>query len=709
MFWKPGSSRPALDRDTEDSFVIHNPLHKLPLSAQRRGLPISAHRESILYALEHYSVLIVVGETGCGKSTQIPQYLFEGGWSDGGRVIGCTQPRRLAAISVATRVAQEMSSALGKTYMTNGSLLREFIRDPLLRRYSIIMLDDIHERTKVMRKRKKDFKVIVCSATINAETFKEYFEKGNVAILSVGKSLHQVQNLYLKEPTSSYLETAVRTALKIHRMESPGDILVFLPGVSEVESCRRRLSDLVNVPNLDICPLHGSLPVKQQMSFFSGSTSRNTNRRCIIATNIAEASVTLRNIRYVVDSGFVKLPIYSSSAACNQRSGRAGRTRPGKYNTIPAMQRSCLAWVVLILKGLHIENVLRFDFIAPPPASALAASLELLFSLVGQSMAEFPVTPRLSKMILSSITLGCTEDALSLAAMLSRQELLLESRKKWANSSGDHMTLLSIYNAFQNEEQYSNRGCHGWCAEQMFDRRVLLRAAELRSHLEIFTKRFQYSTHDPKSILQCGYITIRENRDVSLFDTSSLEIITNFHKPDWVVFHESVLTSGSFIKEVSAINPIWLVDIAPHYYAIHDDGIDAKTGKRKSDFTDRRKLRSTIQNINKEKSKSNNTSSVLERIRSSGFSGNADGGAGGANVVGGINRRGNKPSKGWSAGEVSEKRSTKPSKGWSAGEVSDNIQNNRTTNKSLIFSKTNSSTIGKKRKRPRRRKKVSGL
>ena len=307
-FWKPQSNVSA-DRHGGDSILTNNKNLHLSLAQQRQSLPIAAQKSNILYALEKYSTVVVTAETGSGKSTQLPQYLHEAGWTRGGRCIACTQPRRMAAITVAARVADEFGCTLGEEvgyavrfdskcstktlikYCTDGLLLREFMSDPLLSKYSIIMVDEAHERSlqsdlvlgllkKIQRKR-DDLRVIVTSATVDSETIKEFFErnkdstkddrsKDTACILSVQGRVHPVDVLYLQKPALNYIIAAAETVLKIHsREDSKGDILVFLPGAEEIDNCIQALEDRGErfARSLVLVPLYGSLPIAMQMRY----------------------------------------------------------------------------------------------------------------------------------------------------------------------------------------------------------------------------------------------------------------------------------------------------------------------------------------------------------------------------------------------------------------------------------------------------------
>ena len=392
LFWRPNAARPAaaassfVDRDRagdEEATAVGswNPNERLSLAQQRLRLPIFANRRELLYMVERYRTTVVVGHTGCGKTTQIPQYLHEAGWTAGGRVVGCTQPRRVAAVSVAQRVAEEMGEALGGTvgyavrfddccsreatrlkFMTDGLLLTEFMSDPLLSRYSVLMVDEAHERSlttdvllgllKKLLHARDDLRLIVASATVDALRFKEFFELrssggggggggGTAGIVSLrGSGVHEVAMHFAEAPVSDYLSHAVESAWRLHVSPEEGDVLLFLTGQQEVDTAVSLLTDraLAERPRrrLLALPLYGSLSHAAQMRAFAPPPPGA--RKVIVATSIAETSVTIDGVVFVVDCGWTKqrqqnpstlhealVVVPESRANARQRAGRAGR------------------------------------------------------------------------------------------------------------------------------------------------------------------------------------------------------------------------------------------------------------------------------------------------------------------------------------------------------------------------------------------------
>lgn len=471
----------------------------LTLVEQRQSLPIYKLRDDLIKAVTDNQILIVIGETGSGKTTQITQYLGECGFTARGK-IGCTQPRRVAAMSVAKRVAEEFGCRLGQEvgytirfedctspetvikYMTDGMLLRECLMEAELKTYSVIMLDEAHERTihtdvlfgllKTAVQKRPELKLIVTSATLDAVKFSQYFFEA--PIFTIPGRTFPVEVLYTKEPETDYLDASLITVMQIHLREPPGDILLFLTGQEEIDTACEILYERMkslgpDVPELIILPVYSALPSEMQTRIFDPAPAGS--RKVVIATNIAETSLTIDGIFYVVDPGFVKQKVYNSKtgmdslvvtpisqAAAKQRAGRAGRTGPGKCyrlyterayrdemlpTPVPEIQRTNLATTVLQLKTMGINDLLHFDFMDAPPVESLVMALEQLHSLsalddeglltrLGRRMAEFPLEPNLSKMLIMSVALQCSDEILTIVSMLSVQNVFYRPKDKQA-------------------------------------------------------------------------------------------------------------------------------------------------------------------------------------------------------------------------------------------------------------------------------------
>ena len=376
-FWKPGDQVPVEQEVKEVGEVVHYAL--LSIEKQKEKLPVYQYKKHILYSIDNYQTIIIVGETGSGKSTQIPQYIAEAGWVEQNRKgIVITEPRRIAAVTLATRVADEQNVKLGhdvgyairfdncsdpsKTvikYVTEGVLLSEMMTDPLLSKYSVVMVDEVHERSvntdiclgllKKIQAKRQDLRLIITSATIDAEMLKQFFlnkDEDNVCVMSIEGRHYPIEIFYTKNPVADYIKSTIDVILQIHLKEEVGDILVFLTGQDEVEQVvKETINRLRLLRNqgmkkyLQVLPLYSALPASEQMKVFEAKPNRNT-RRVVVATNIAETSVSIEGIVYVIDCGFVKLNMcdpktgtYSlavqvaSQASMQQRAGRAGRFR----------------------------------------------------------------------------------------------------------------------------------------------------------------------------------------------------------------------------------------------------------------------------------------------------------------------------------------------------------------------------------------------
>nr|XP_029734851.1 LOW QUALITY PROTEIN: ATP-dependent RNA helicase DHX8-like [Aedes albopictus] len=630
----------------------------MSLVEQRQSLPIYKLRDDLIKAVTDNQILIVIGETGSGKTTQITQYLAECGFIARGK-IGCTQPRRVAAMSVAKRVAEEYGCRLGQEvgytirfedctsqetvikYMTDGMLLRECLVDFDLKAYSVIMLDEAHERTihtdvlfgllKQAVQRRPELKLIVTSATLDAVKFSQYFFEA--PIFTIPGRTFPVEMLYTKEPETDYLDASLITVMQIHLREPPGDILLFLTGQEEIDTACEILYERMkslgpDVPELIILPVYSALPSEMQTRIFDPAPPGS--RKVVIATNIAETSLTIDGIYYVVDPGFVKQKVYNSKtgmdslvvtpisqAAAKQEAGRAGRTGPGKAyrlyterayrdemlpTPVPEIQRTNLATTVLQLKTMGINDLLHFDFMDAPPVESLVMALEQLHSLsaldneglltrLGRRMAEFPLEPNLSKMLIMSVALQCSDEILTIVSMLSvqnvfyrpkdKQALADQKKAKFNQIEGDHLTLLAVYNSWKN-----NKFSNAWCYENFVQIRTLKRAQDVRKQLLGIMDRHKldvvsagkntvrvqkticsgFFRNAAKKDPQEGYRTLVDSQVVYIHPSSAL-----FNRqPEWVVYHELVQTTKEYMREVTTIDPKWLVEFAPAFFRFSD-------------------------------------------------------------------------------------------------------------------------------------------
>lgn len=635
------------------------------LREQREYLPAFAVREELLRVIRDNQVVIVIGETGSGKTTQLTQFLYEDGYGKTG-MIGCTQPRRVAAMSVAKRVSEEMEVKLGSTvgyairfedctsketvikYMTDGVLLRESLNEPDLDRYSCVIMDEAHERAlntdvlmglfKKILQRRRDLKLIVTSATMNSKRFSDFY--GGAPEFTIPGRTFPVDVMFHRSPVEDYVDQAVQQILAIHVGKPAGDILVFMTGQEDIEvTCeltRERLDALNDPPKLSILPIYSQMPADLQAKIFDRAPPGV--RKCIVATNIAETSLTVDGIMYVVDAGYSKLKVYNprmgmdtlqitpiSQANASQRSGRAGRTGPGQayrlftekafrdemyIQTIPEIQRTNLSNTVLLLKSLGVKDLLDFDFMDPPPQDTITTSLFDLWALgaldnlgelteLGRKMNAFPMDPSLAKLLIMSEQYGCSEEMVTIVSMLSvpnvfyrpkeRQEESDAAREKFFVPESDHLTYLHVYTQWK-----SNGYSDGWCIRHFLHSKSLRRAKEVRDQLldimkmqnmEMISSGTDWDVirkcicsgyyHQAAKVKGIGeYINLRTSVTVQLHPTSALYGLGFL--PDYVVYHELILTSKEYMSTVTSVDPHWLADLGGVFYSVKEKGYSAR-------------------------------------------------------------------------------------------------------------------------------------
>ncbi|KAJ3812817.1 P-loop containing nucleoside triphosphate hydrolase protein [Lentinula aff. lateritia] len=579
-----------------------NPFTKLPHSAQYRNilearytLPVYSQMDEFLEIFSTNQTIVMVGETGSGKTTQIPQFVT---YSDlphtKGKLVACTQPRRVAAMSVAQRVADEMDVQLGKQvgysirfedmteadttflkYMTDGMLLREAMNDKELSRYSTIILDEAHERTvatdilmgllKNIARQRKDLKIIVISATLDVVKFQSYLslhdsaaggEPSPVPLFKVPDRTHPVEIFYTQEPEPDYVEAAIRTVLMIHCAEDPGDILLFLTSEEEIEdaypSSQQRIFD--------------AAPKPSQEGYSPG-------RKVVVSTNIAETSLTIDGIVYVVDPGFSKQMVYNprirvesllvspiSKTSAQQRAGRAGRTRPGKCfsrhdrrlytekdfiseleeQTHPQILLSNLANAVLELAKLGIKVLVRFDFLDAPAPETLCVHWN-------SSIILLHLMTKLAKMLIVSPYFKVSSEILTITAMLSNKH-----DRNWA--SNNFLSARALAQAENVRAQLLR-------TMEKYDIDVISLENEKKRNLGI------------RQALACGffmhvahkegenYLTVKDNQVVALHPSCGLD-----PQPEWVLYNEFILTKRPYIRTVTEVKPEWLLEYAPIYF-----------------------------------------------------------------------------------------------------------------------------------------------
>uniref|UniRef100_A0A914EJD5 RNA helicase n=1 Tax=Acrobeloides nanus TaxID=290746 RepID=A0A914EJD5_9BILA len=644
----------------QDTEAVSEFAMEKSIKQQREYLPVFAVRQKMLNVIRDNNVVVIVGETGSGKTTQLTQYLLEEGYGRNG-MIGCTQPRRVAAMSVAKRVADEMGVELGQEcgyairfedctsdktaikYMTDGILLRECLGDPDLDQYAAIIMDEAHERSlntdvlfgllRDVVARRTDLKLIVTSATMDAEKFANFFG-GHTPTFEIPGRTFPVEIYHARTPVDDYVDAAVKQAVRIHLGGLDGDILIFMPGQEDIEvTCeliKQQLSQLEESPPLAVLPIYSQLPSDLQAKIFQRAPGGM--RKCVVATNIAETSLTLDGILFVVDPGYCKLKVFNpkigmdalqifpiSQASANQRSGRAGRTGPGQcyrlyterqfkdemlIATVPEIQRTNLSNVVLLLKSLHVDDLLKFHFMDPPPQDNMLNSMYQLWTLgaldntgrlteLGRKMVEFPLDPTLSKMLIMAEQMKCSSEVLTIVSMLSvpsiffrpkgREEDSDARKEKFQVPESDHLTYLNVYVQWQ-KHKYSTK----WCTDNFVHAKAMRKVREVRSQLKdimdsLKTEEISSGTdwdivrkcicsayfHNAGRLKGIGeYVNVRTGIPCFLHPTSAL--FGMGYTPDYVVYHELIMTAKEYMQSVTAVDAAWLAELGPMFYSVKE-------------------------------------------------------------------------------------------------------------------------------------------
>lgn len=553
------------------------------LQETRKKLPVYTMRSRLLEEIKKSNTMIVLGETGSGKTTQIPQIVYNA-HLHGSQMIGISQPRRVAAITIALRVAKEMNSDIGnlvgytvrfedvssqKTkikYLTDGMLLREAMADSLLNKYSVIILDEAHERTvstdvlfgivKLAQKERNEskrnpLKVIIMSATMDVDAFSKYFD--NCPVIYLEGRTYPVTIYHSKSKQDDYQYAAVCTIFQLHNTTPAShDFLVFLTGQEEIETVMYNIKQVAREasgPQLRVCPLYAGLPPNKQLLVWKDTPPGV--RKVILATNIAEASITLPKVKCVIDCGMVKERTWCTSTgaerlrvcacaqtACCQRAGRAGRVSAGHayrlytaqdYNTRPRhnqpeITRCPLAPTILLLIAVGVEPS-TFPLMDRPPQDSIKTSLKLLKDLgaieseinprltpLGKKMAAFPIDPKYSKLILTANEFNCLDEIVSIVAVLSsenifhnplqKREEALRARQKFVSPLGDHITLLNVFKTFCKTSLKKQ-----WCKENYLNHRNLSYSFDVRQQLLNICQRFNLTInscgHTMDQVLKC--------------------------------------------------------------------------------------------------------------------------------------------------------------------------------------------------------------
>lgn len=614
-------------------------------------LPISGKRNEIRKLIEEHPVVIVGGTTGSGKTTQLPKIVLDAGLGKSGR-IGITQPRRLAATGMARRVAEEMQTPYGKgvgcqvrfdnktsdetivKFMTDGILLAETQNDRYLLQYDCIVIDEAHERSlnidfllgylKTIQTSRPDLKIIISSATLDAESFSAFFD--DAPVISVEGRTFPIEDQFLPpredEDTTDHVTRAVRY---ISEYDDEGDILVFLPGEREIRDAAKKLEGR-KLRNTEILQLFGRLSMSEQQRVFK----TGGRRRIILSTNVAETSITIPGIHYVIDSGQVRLSRYNprtqvqrlqveqvSQAAARQRRGRCGRITDGicihLYDeetfensaafTDPEIRRTSLAGVILQMDLLRLPPIDEFPFIDPPQSSLINEGYKALFDIgaidekrrltpMGRDIASFPVDPHLARMILQAHKEGALNEVLTLVAFLSIQDVRERpaekadaadlAHKQWADPTSDFITIINLWNFLLNEKASgtSNTRLRRLCQKNFINYRRIQEWINLRRELNqsIRDLGWKYTASEHvhtdlmhKSLLaglpanigikgETAEFAGARDRHFFIFPGSAL-----FKKPpEWVMTFALVETTRLYARTVAAIDPIWVSQVAPH-------------------------------------------------------------------------------------------------------------------------------------------------
>ena len=558
-----------------------------PALVYDEALPVNVRRVEIGAAIERHQVVVICGETGSGKTTQLPKICLEIGRGLNG-LIGHTQPRRIAARATATRISEELKSELGRhvgfkirftdkvtpssyiKLMTDGILLAETQTDPLLRQYDTILIDEAHERSlnidfllgylKQLLPKRRDMKVIVTSATLDAERFSKHFE--GAPVIEVSGRLYPIETRFRpwqekKDGDTMTLSDAIVDAVDEAHRTGPGDVLVFLPGEREIREAAEALRKH-HPPGLEVLPLFARQTAVEQGRVFAS----HQGQRVVLATNVAETSLTVPGIRYVIDSGLARVKRYShrnkveqlqvepiSRAAASQRAGRCGRVSAGvcfklydeeDFNkrppyTEPEILRSSLAGVILRMKSLHLGDVEDFPFLEAPAPRMIADGYQLLAELgaidetnkeltrVGFELAKLPLDPKIGRMILAAREHGCLREVLIIASALGTQDprdrpqehaaTADQAHAKWKDEKSEFLSYLKLWAAgdeiWKHETANKQRQ---WCRQNFIN---WLRLREWRDvHAQLMTLCHEHgwkitSAYPPSPSPREGVTTVR--------------------------------------------------------------------------------------------------------------------------------------------------------------------------------------------------------
>ncbi|WP_281273330.1 ATP-dependent RNA helicase HrpA [Sinobacterium caligoides] len=637
---------------------------KLPTVNYPEQLPVSQLKDEILSAVLAHQVVIVAGETGSGKTTQLPKICLEAGRGVFGK-IGHTQPRRLAARTVAHRIAEELAVPMGEQVgyqvrfsdhsnpetliklMTDGILLAETQHDRYLQQYDTLIIDEAHERSlnidfllgyvKQLLPKRPDLKVIITSATIDVESFSQHFS--GAPVVEVSGRAYDVQVEYfppsdMADGEAKDGDTAAQIVEAVHHIcaleakgqgHRQGDILVFLPGEREIRESALKLRR-AEIPHLDVLPLYARLTASEQDQVFNPSKSQG--RRIVLATNVAETSLTVPGIRYVIDSGVARISRYSyrtkvqrlpieavSQASANQRKGRCGRIAEGTcvrlYDeadfisrpefTDPEILRTNLAAVILQMQGLGLGDIEQFPFINAPDSRLVRDGEKLLeelgavsapgkLSALGRQLLALPVDPRIGRMVLAAAREGCLREMLIIAGSLSvqdprerpadKRQASDEKHRRFQQQDSDFVSQLKLWDYYeQQREELSQNQLRKMCKREFLSYMRMREWRDIHHQLRLAIKTLKLKENtEPANQQQIhrallagllGHIGFRdEGKEYYGARNRKFHLFPGsavYKKPPkWVVAAELVETSKLFARTIALIEPEWVLDYAGH-------------------------------------------------------------------------------------------------------------------------------------------------
>ena len=627
-------------------------IQNKPVTTYPEELPVSQKRDKIIKAIKENQVIVICGETGSGKTTQLPKMCLDAGLGIQG-MIGHTQPRRLAARSVANRIAEELQTETGKVVgykvrfsdtlgensliklMTDGILLSEIHHDAFLNRYDCIIVDEAHERSlnidfllgylKQLITKRRDLKIIITSATIDPQRFSKHFN--NAPIIEVSGRTYPVEVEYRDTETEDGehrdLQRSIADCVDEISHHDRGDILVFLSGERDIRESADYLSKQ-NLQNTEILPLLARLSATEQNKIFKGSSKR----RIILSTNVAETSLTVPGIKYVIDTGLARISRYSwrskiqrlpiekvSQASANQRKGRCGRVSAGvcyrlyseddfnlrKEFTEPEIQRTNLAAVILQMENMKLGHVEDFPFVEPPDSRLVNDGYKLLDELgainkhykvteIGKQLARLPIDPKLGRILIESVKESCLKETLIIVSALAvqdprerplnKQQAADEAHKSFTDKQSDFISWLNLWNNYHTAKaDLSSNKLRKWCKDHFISwlrmREWMDTHRQIKKMLDELKLKFNSTDADYSQIhraLITGFLSQigfkDEGHEYQGCRQRKFHIFPGSglfnHGPKWVVASDIVETQKVYARHLAKIEPQWIAEKASH-------------------------------------------------------------------------------------------------------------------------------------------------